>query len=108
MPSNNGGILNRLIERTGAHSAHFGNPARNTAQQAGSRPLIHGCVGNSQDAAHLFRCQQALLAQTAEPGLEVINPTDILDLLWRKQLVLPSPMSPLVQNFHYLTITVLV
>jgi hypothetical protein len=30
------------------------------------------------------------------------------DLLHRKRLALPSPISPLIQNFRHLTITVLV
>jgi transposase len=72
-PFNMGDISEGLIEKT----AH----AENAAQQTGPRLVMHGRFRDFQGLAHLFRRQQALFAQAAEPALKVIDPTDILDLL---------------------------
>ena len=64
-----------LIERIAAAIAI------DTPQQTRPRPLMHGRFGDSQGLAHLFRRQQALFTQPAEPALEMIDHTNMHDLL---------------------------
>jgi transposase len=72
-PFDNRDTLERFVERMAR--------ANDAAQQAGPCPLVHSVFRNSQGTAHLFRCQQALVVQPAEPAPEVIDHTNLHDLL---------------------------